>query len=177
MTRMHMRLLVVAAVAVAAGCAVSEERSGLGAEGVPTVSGICAEDHPDCEDTVVAGDPPTGGNTPLAPSTGPGDTPQSSGLVTGDGLTIADAVAYEGTEIVAVHGYLIRTSQDALLCETLAESYPPQCGGMALTLTNPDVAADLVLLEGGDVQWSPNVVILLGHISGTDLTIDSTVNA
>ena len=175
MTRMKFAAVALLAI-VAAGCIATEERSGPGADGVPQVSGQCTEDHPDCEDTLVGDDIPTGGDLPKAPSPNPGDAPQSSGFVIGDGLTIPDAVAYEGNEVIAVHGYLVITSQQALLCETLAESYPPQCGGLNLTVTNPQAAAtDGVLIEDGDTQWSPDVVVLLGHIAGSDFTIDTTV--
>ena len=43
------------AVAVAlGGCAMSEQRNGPGADGTPLVVVACAEDAPDCEDTVVS---------------------------------------------------------------------------------------------------------------------------
>jgi hypothetical protein len=149
---------------VAAGCVATEERSGPGADGVPQV------------DTLVVDDSATGGGLPTAPSPDQGDVPLSSGFVVGDGLTIADAAAYEGGEIIAVHGYLVITSQEARLCETLAESHPPQCGGFNLAITNPQAAAtNVILIEDGDTQWSPEVVVLLGHVAGSDFTIDTTV--
>jgi hypothetical protein len=172
------KLAVIAVVGViAAGCASSEERGGPGADGAPVASGVCAEEHPDCEDTVVVGDLPTGGEDPVTPPEDSDDGSLSSGFVVGDGLTIADALAYEGSEVVAVHGFVVRTSDGALLCDALAESFPPQCGGSRLTITNPDATAGLVLVEEGDVQWSPGVVVLLGHVSGEEFTIDSNVNA
>ena len=174
----QLKFVAVAMLAmVAVGCVASEERSGPGADGVPQEVGVCAQDMPDCQDTLVVDDIPSGGDLPEAPSPGPGDAPQSSGLVVGDGLTIADAIAYEGNEIVAVHGYVVITSQQALLCETLAESHPPQCGGLNVTITNPEAASSAgVLIEDGDTQWSPDVVVLLGHVTGTDFTIDTTVS-
>lgn len=175
MTQLKFVAVVMLAM-VAVGCVASEERSGPGADGVPQVVGVCAQDQPDCEDTVVVGDVPTGGDIPEAPPQDSNDAPQSSGFVVGGGLTIADAIAYQGNEIVAVHGYVVITSQQALLCETLAESYPPQCGGIHLTITNPEAAhSDGVLIEDDGTQWSPDVVVLLGHIAGDDFTIDTTV--
>lgn len=166
---------VVMLAMVASGCVTSEERSGPGADGVPQVVAVCAQDQPDCEDTLVGEEIPTGGDLPTAPPQDSGDAPQSSGFVVGDGLSIVDAVAYEGNEIIAVHGYVVITPQQALLCETLAESYPPQCGGLNLTVTNPEATgSDGVLLEDGGTQWSPEVVVLLGHIAGNDFTIDTT---
>jgi hypothetical protein len=94
-------------------------------------------------------------------------------MIVDDGLSVSEAIAYEGSQAVAVHGYVVRTSESAQLCEALAESYPPQCGGANLILVNPDATDNLPLLEDGNVQWSPDVVILIGTVTGTELTIDT----
>lgn len=167
---------VVCMMVVVSSCAVSEERSGPGADGIPEVQLACASDHPDCEDTVTEGVLPTGGDDPVDPSSSPDPGTLSGGMVVEGGISIAEAIAYEGTEPVAVHGYIVRTSETAQLCETLAESFPPQCGGASLTLVNADSTVDLVLIEEGDVQWSPETVILVGTLAGAELTIESTVS-
>jgi|GEM_PF-1851283 len=178
MSRMSIWLIAVVSVAfIASSCAVSEERSGPGADGIPEILLACAEDQTDCQDTLTTGDLPTGGNDPLAPSTESDSRSVSDGMVVDDGLSIADAIAYEGSESVAVHGYLVRTSETAQLCEVLAESFPPQCGGASLALMNADDIVDLPLIEEGDVQWSPDRVILIGTVAGNELTIDTTASA
>jgi hypothetical protein len=175
MLRTSARLLaLLAAILVASSCAVSEERSGPGADGIPDVVLVCTDDQPDCQDTIATGDLPTGGDDPVAPTTGPGDGAASSGLVADGGLSVSEAIAYEGSRPVAVHGYVVRTSESAHLCEALAELYPLQCSGANLTVVNPNATDDLPLLEDGDVQWSPDVVILIGTVTGTELTIDTT---
>ena len=174
MSRTSTWLIAVVSVAVlASSCAVSEERSGPGADGIPNVQVACAEDQPDCQDTVSTDDIPTGGNDPLAPSTGPDNGSVSDGMIVDNGLTVPEAISYDGSAPVAVHGYIVRTSETAQLCEALAESFPPQCGGASLDLVNADATDDLPLLEEGDVQWSPDIVILIGTVTGTELTIDS----
>ncbi len=95
-------------------------------------------------------------------------------MIVDDGLSISEAIAYEGSQPVAVHGYVVRTSESAQLCEDLAESSPPQCGGANLILVNPNETDDLPLREDGNVQWSPDTVILIGTVTGTELTIDTT---
>lgn len=165
---------LMAVILVASSCAVSEERSGPGADGIPDVVFVCADDQPDCQETIAAGDIPTGGDDPVAPTTSPGDGAASSGMIVDDGLSVSEAMAYEGSQPVAVHGYVVRTSESAQLCEALAESYPPQCGGANLILVNPNATDDLTLLEDGDVQWSPDIVVLIGTVTETDLTIDIT---
>ncbi len=175
MFRMSTRWIAVVSVAmIASSCAVSEERSGPGADGIPEVLVACAEDQPDCQDTLITSDLPTGGNDPLAPTTEPADGSASNGMIVDDGLSVSEAIAYEGTQSVAVHGYVVRTSNAAQLCEALAESYPPQCSGASLTLVNPDATNDLPLVEDGSVQWSLDIVTLIGTVTGTELTIDPT---
>ena len=175
MSRMSIWLITVVSVAViASSCAVSEERSGPGADRIPEILVACAEDQPDCQDTLTTGDLPTGGNDPIAPSTEPDGGSVSDGMVADDGLSVAEAIAYRGAEPVAVHGYVVRTSETAQLCEVLAESFPPQCGGASLALVNADAIDNLPLLEEGDVQWSSNSVILIGTVAGTELTIEAT---
>jgi hypothetical protein len=178
MFRMSIWLIAVVAVAViASSCAVSEERSGPGADGIPEVLLACAEDQPDCQDTLTTGGLPTGGDDPLTPSTEPDSRSVSDGMIVNDGLSVAEAIAHEGSEPVAVHGYVVRTSETAQLCEVLAESFPPQCGGASLVLVNADATDDLPLLEEGDVQWSPDIVILVGTVAGNELTIEATASA
>ena len=178
MSRMSVRFIAaISVVVIASSCAVSEERSGPGADGIPDVLLACAEDHPDCQDTLATGDLPTGGNDPLAPSTEPDDGSVSNGMVADGGLSVSEAISYEGSQPVAVHGYVVRTSKTAQLCEALAESYPPQCGGASLALSNADATDSLPLVEEGDVQWSPDRVILVGTVTGNELIIDTTASA
>lgn len=173
MRSMNIKILMVGLVAiVATGCAVYEERSGPGADGVPIVSAQCVEDHPDCVDMVAGDQPPTGGPTPTAPSDS-----TSSGFIVGQGLTITEAIAYDGTEPVAVGGFVVTTADGTRLCEALAESFPPQCGGLSLNVVNPDTLTNFVLIEEGETQWSPELVVVIGHIAGTDLTVSATSSA
>jgi len=177
MFRMSAWLIGISVAVIASSCAVSEERSGPAAEGIPEVLVACADDQPDCQDTLTTDELPTGGNDPLAPSTEPDSRSLSNGMVVEDGLAVDEAIAYEGSEPVAVRGYVVRTSEAAQLCEALAESFPPQCGGASLTLVNAAATDDLPLLEEGDVQWSPDSVILVGTVAGNELTIEATASA
>ncbi len=99
----------------------------------------------------------------------------SSGLVIDGGLTIPEAIAYQGDQIVAVKGFVFRDDQTDALCELLAESYPPQCGGASLIIENPEATGTMVLQEAGGVQWSDEYVTVFGRISNGRLTIDTTV--
>jgi hypothetical protein len=172
MRSMSVKLLMVGLVAIiATSCAVTEEKSGPGADGVPILSTACVPDNSDCEDTFVVDDTPTGGPTPTAPDDG-----ASSGFVIGTGLTISEAVAYDGSEPVAVGGYVVTTSEGTLLCEALAESFPPQCGGERITVTNPETLTGFVLVEEGNTQWSPEIVVVIGNVDGVAFTVAANVN-
>jgi hypothetical protein len=108
------------------------------------------------------------------------ETPQdqhssSGGFVVDGGLTIPQAIAYEGNEIIAVQGFVYRTRETNALCELLAESYPPQCGGESLTIANPEATDDIVLTEAEGVQWSEDYVTVFGRLAEGVLTIETTV--
>ena len=109
---------------------------------------------------------------PTAPS---GGDAASSGMTVDGGLTIPEAIAFQGDEVVAVKGYVVRDGQTDMLCEVLAESHPPQCGGTTLTIENPKTLDNLVLIEAEGIQWSEDYVTVFGHISDGVLTIDTTV--
>jgi hypothetical protein len=69
-----------------------------------------------------------------------------------------------------VTGYLfIDTDGNAVLCEAIAESYPPQCGGQSI-----DVAGDIPMLDDlttdQGLRWSDNPVELEGTFDGTTFT-------
>ena len=178
MDRIGMKLLGVLAVAlVAASCSTGDGTRGSGTDEAPDAAAACAEGHPECSDTSVSGDLPTGGEDPPAPPTDSNDGSTSGGMVVDGGVTVPDAIAYRGAEPVAVGGFVVVTSDGALLCESLAESFPPQCGGARLVLVDGGAIDDLVLVEEGDVQWSPDRVVLTGTVHGDELTVVATTSA
>lgn len=170
--------LVVGLIATAYAASVDDQTDPTG--DVPAIAGMCAQDQPDCVDTILPDDVsnddvPSGSGLPLAPPTDGGSV-AGSGFIVGGGLTIPDAVAYEGNEVVAVSGFVVRTAGSDLLCEVLADSFPPQCGGEKLTIANPEALNAFPLVEEGEVQWSENAIIVLGRIAEGVLTIDSNVS-
>ena len=59
----------------------------------------------------------------------------------------------------------------ARICESLAESFPPQCGGAHLDITNPGVLTDLPLVEEGSTQWTDTYVTLFGDVNENLFTV------
>ena len=104
-----------------------------------------------------------------------GDT-FSGGFVVDGGLSIPEALAYRGNEIIAVQGFVLRTGKTNALCELLAESYPPQCGGESLAIANPEATDDMILTEAEGVQWSEDYVTVFGRLTDGVLTIETTVS-
>ena len=171
-TRNLLVLVLIGGVMATSCAAVREERGGPGADGVPLVQVACAEDEPDCQDTLVDSELPTGGDDPVAPPSD-GSDQLSGGMVVAP-LSISDAVDHHGSDVIAVMGYVVIDTGSARLCASLAESFPPQCGGDSVTITNPDATSQLPLIEEGSTQWSEEQVIVLGRMSGEVFTIDPT---
>ena len=153
MRRTGLLVLVTGFALVLAACGEAED----GEQGEVSVnSSVVADPIPD----------------PTAPSD---DAASSSGMTVDGGLTIPEAINYQGEEVIAVKGYVVRDGETNKLCEVLAESYPPQCGGATLTVENPETLDSLVLIEAEGIQWSEDYVTVFGHISDGVITIDPMV--
>lgn len=156
---------LVALVLATSACAVASETSDPNA-GVPQVAGICAPESPDCDDTVVI-DQGDGTGEDLFPDDEPRDgvtPPGASGVLVGGGLTVPEALATDATGVIAVQGFYFDDGSGPRLCEALAESFPPQCGGASLTLGElGDI--DLGLLQGSQgITWSDDSIVILGEL-------------
>ncbi len=91
----------------------------------PDVASTCLEDEPDCQDIPGAGSEPL----PLDDEPKGVEPGGGAGLVIGGGLTVAEALETDATGVIAVQGFVVRDSSGIRLCDLLAESLPPQCGG------------------------------------------------
>lgn len=86
----------------------------------------------------------------------------ADGAVDGPGLSVADALGHRATDdIVTVSGALFVGADGAiLLCDAIAESFPPQCGGERIHVTGLDLAAVPGLQTEGEVSWAEGVTLL-----------------
>jgi hypothetical protein len=102
-------------------------------------------------------DPPTNG--------GSGDPPAVLVIVDGEpgdaGMSVADAIGHQPTDdIVAVSGALfVAADGSVLLCDAIAESFPPQCGGARMSVRGLDLGS-LELQQANGVRWSEGVTLL-----------------
>ncbi|HET8776953.1 MAG TPA: hypothetical protein VFN76_04760, partial [Candidatus Limnocylindria bacterium] len=63
-------------------------------------------------------------------------------------------------DLVFVSGALfVNPDGTVLLCEAIAESFPPQCGGARLEVRGLDLATIDGVQREGDVQWAESVVL------------------
>ena len=113
----------------------------------------------------------TGGDEPVTEQPTTDEGPAADGVLviqpgataSGPGISIAEALDHVGGEPVLVNGSLfIDPDGGVLLCDAIAESFPPQCGGVRLEVRGLDPAGQL-LEEANGVRWAESVQ-LLGRI-------------
>ncbi len=169
--------IAVVVGAVALGWVVSQGRDDGDVDVALSAVAVCAQDVPNCDDAATTDDGAVvDSDLPRGPGVGGGDAPVSSALVVDGGIGISEAISYEGTQVVAVRGFFVSVRGQSRLCELLAESYPPQCAGVSVVITNPDALPGGDLRQEGDTRWSEGYVTVLGNIDGGELTIASNVS-
>jgi len=135
----------------------------------PAVAGACAEGEPDCNDTLAIGDEPQD----LPP---PGDDVAPSGMLVDGGLSVADAVKVSRAGPVAVKGFLFIDGSGARLCEALAKSFPPQCGGVFAPIEGFEEILDVPLANSQGISWTDQYVSFLGAFVDGTFLVDATVS-
>ena len=99
----------------------------------------------------------------------PAGTPPASAV--GPGISIAEALASTLDEPLLVNGFLVVQGERAELCEALAESFPPQCGGDSLSVEGLDLDGFEGLSTEQDTTSSEGPIQLLGEVEDGVLTI------
>jgi len=85
-------------------------------------------------------------------------------------LQVRDLFNGDGARDVTVAGAVIWEPDQARLCEAIMESYPPQCGGQWVVITNP-TDLDVDLETDGVVEWTQSFVELTGFFDGDQFTV------
>ena len=77
------------------------------------------------------------------------------------GLSVSQALGHRATDdLVFVNGALfVNADGTMLLCEVIAESFPPQCGGARLEVRGLDLRTVEGLQAAGAVRWAEQVVL------------------
>ena len=138
----------------------------------PAAAGACLEGEPDCNDT---GDMNTPGPLPLDGSSDEGGGVTGSGALADGGLTVSEAMATDATGTIAVQGFLVADGTGARLCEALAESYPPQCGGASVPVMDYEEVVGVPLQNAQGVTWTDDLLSLFGELVDGVFVVDPTV--
>jgi hypothetical protein len=85
--------------------------------------------------------------------------------VDGPGISVPEAIASAGdVGEVLVNGNLFIDAEGTVrLCDAIAESFPPQCGGARLEVRGLDLEAVPELQEANGVRWAEGIQ-LFGRI-------------
>ena len=163
------RILVVAFAVIAliaVACSDSDEPSDDGSAELPPAAGACLEGADDCQDN-----PGLGGEQPILdgePTGGPTGGPVVGGvgapMLADGGLSVSEALTTDAEGPLAVVAFYYSNSEGTWLCELLAESFPPQCGGERVAFDGDSVIDRDDLDETQGVTWSPQPVTVIGSI-------------
>jgi len=79
----------------------------------------------------------------------------------GPGISVADAVAHGPTDdLVSVSGALFVDPDGIVrLCDAIAESFPPQCGGASIEVSGLDLSTVADIQEANGVRWAESIVL------------------
>jgi len=84
---------------------------------------------------------------------------------------VAELLTNDDPRSVTVLGFVLWDATNARLCEVLMESFPPQCGGPSVVITNPEALEEGALESARGVKWTDGIVELSGRFDGTELIL------
>ena len=151
-------VLGAAAALVATACGGGASVENAADPLPPDASSACEVGAPDCGDIVNGNNEPlfVDGETDLD-----GDPGGSSGLVIDGGLSVEEALDSDATGRIAVQGFVVGDDPGIRLCDLLAESLPPLCGGASIEVTDLDTVDPDELNSAQGVMWSDQPVATL----------------
>ena len=84
-----------------------------------------------------------------------------AGPITEPGMSVAEALGHRATDdLVTVSGALFVDADGTVrLCDAIAESFPPQCGGERIVVQGLDLDAVPGLQTEGGVSWAEGVTL------------------
>lgn len=114
--------------------------------------------------------PPTDTPAVSDPLPTTGDAGETMLAGTGPGISVEEAIAYDGTEPVLVNGFVfVFADGRVVISDAMAESFPPQPAGVQLDVQGLDLM-QIPLTEGPAdmeieiIQWTDQQVQLIGSV-------------
>ena len=107
------------------------------------------------------GDSGGGSATPSGPAATDPVLVIADGAINEPGMSVADALGHQATDdLVTVSGALFVDPDGTVrLCDAIAESFPPQCGGERIVVEGLDLDLIANLQTEGDVSWAEGVTL------------------
>jgi hypothetical protein len=68
-------------------------------------------------------------------------------------------------------GYLVESGEETRICDALAESYPPQCGGRSYRLVGFDARSVSGVEQANGVAWTQQQITVRGVLSDDGATL------
>ena len=157
--------VIAIAIVVLAAAACGDAGGGDEPAELPPAAGACLAGDPDCQDL---GPLPTGDEEPPLLPGEPNDGAADPGVVSpldGGGLGIGDVLASDIDGGFAITGFYFRDDRGLRLCELLAESFPPQCGGAEIPFDDGAGVVDPDDLDSSQgVTWSNLPIVVVGEV-------------
>lgn len=99
--------------------------------------------------------------------------PVVGGLLVDGGLTVGETLTTDAVGVIAVKGFLVQDAAGARLCDLLAESLPPQCGGASIDLSDTSTIDPGEMKSEQGVTWTDQTVTVFGEIIDGVLVVTS----
>ena len=159
-------LLALAVLAAACGTESADPSPDAAA-------GACLVGDPDCGDLgVVNNDEPLFIDDEPTDGAPPDD---AVGMLVDGGLTVEEALATDASGVLAVQGFYVNDGSTVRLCDALAESFPPQCGGASIEVDGLD-EEELDYQREAGVTWTNETTIVFCEIIDGAVVTSSNVN-
>ncbi len=109
------------------------------------------------------------------PSTTESESPSST-TPSSVAIPVSDLFDGEGARDALVSAFVVWDSASAQLCDLLLESFPPQCGGLAVVIADPenidsDLLGETQLQAAQGVSWTPSPVEVEGRFDGNRFVV------
>ncbi len=85
-------------------------------------------------------------------------------MIVDGGLSVGEALATDAVGVIAVRGFIVADDSGIRLCELLAESMPPQCGGAVVGVADLGSVDPDELKSAQGVTWTDFPVMVFGEL-------------